>query len=89
MLFYFLGGKVKKETTSQQYLQVCLISKKQSNNTFIYIHLKMKSFCSSSLCYTNFRSKTGTGDKMKYYRLPKNPKTQNKYQKILMTTGLN
>lgn len=28
----------------------------------------------SSLCYNNFRSKTGTGDKIKYYRLPKNPK---------------
>lgn len=44
---------------------------------------------SSSLCYNNFCSKTGTGDKIKYYRLPNNPNSQNEYQRILMKTGIN
>ena len=35
---------------------------------------------SSSLCYNNFCSKTGTGDKIKYYRLPNNPNSPNEYQ---------
>ena len=46
----------------------------------------MKWFWTSSLCYNNFRSKNGTSNKIRNCRLPKNPKTQNKYQKILMTS---
>ena len=49
----------------------------------------MKWFCSSALCYTNSRSKTGAVDKIKYYRLPKDSETQNNFQKILITTGIN
>ena len=32
--------------------------------------------CSSSLCYDNFCTKTDTGDKIKYSRIPKNTLTQ-------------
>ena len=75
LCFRFLGPNVQQETTTA----VLFNKQKQSNNTFIYIHLKMKWFCSSLLCYNNFCSKTGARDKIKYYRLAKNPKTQNEY----------
>ena len=32
--------------------------------------------CSSSLCYDNFCTKTDTGDKIKYSRIPNNTETQ-------------
>ena len=32
--------------------------------------------CSSLLCYDNFCTKTDTGDKIKYSRIPKNTETQ-------------
>ena len=45
-------------------------------------------FLISSLCYKNFRSKTGTGEKIKYYRLPKNSKIQREYHKICVATSV-
>ena len=35
-----------------------------------------KWFCSSSLCFDNFYTKTVSGDKIKYSRIPKNTETQ-------------
>ena len=43
---------------------------------FWYIFkITMKWLCSSSLCYDNFCIKTGTSDKVKYCRRPKNTET--------------
>ena len=36
---------------------------------------------SSSLCYDNFCTKTDTGDKIKYIRIPKNTEIQKKNAK--------
>ena len=36
---------------------------------------------SSSLCYDNFCTKTDTGEKIKYSRIPKNTETQQKNTK--------
>ena len=43
--------------------------------------------CSASLCYNNWRreKKTGVG----YYRLPRDPKLQQEYKKVLKTDGVN
>ena len=35
-----------------------------------------KWLCSSSLCFDNFYTKTDSGDKIKYSRIPKNTETQ-------------
>ena len=46
-------------------------------------------FCSSSLCYDNFRTKTNTGDNLKYYRVPRDPEILQQYKRILKTEGIN
>ena len=54
-----------------QLMASCLAS------LFWYIFkITMKWLWSSSLCITDFCTKTGAGDKIKYYRLSKNIKTQ-------------
>ena len=37
----------------------------------------------------NFSTKINTGDKIKYYRFPKNLEKQQEYQKTQKTTGIN
>ena len=49
----------------------------------------MKWFCSSSLCFNNFKTKKANGDTLKYYRLPRDPNLQRQYQAVLKTAGLN
>jgi hypothetical protein len=49
----------------------------------------VKWFCSSSLCYNHFRTKTSNGEAVKFYRLPRDAKLQAKYKKILKTEGIN
>jgi len=46
-------------------------------------------FCSASLCFNNFRSKTANGEPLKYYRLPRDSKVQAKYMHLLKTDGIN
>ena len=53
---------------------------------FTYINMTpftmVKWFCSSTLCYNNFRTRTSNG-------LPRDAKIQCKYKKILNTEGIN
>ena len=49
----------------------------------------VKWFCSLSLCYNNFRSKTSNGETSKFNRLSKDTKIQSEYKKILKTEGIN
>nr|XP_047130109.1 melanopsin-A-like [Hydra vulgaris] len=46
-------------------------------------------FCSPSLCFNNFRSKTTNGERIKFYRLPKDVSLQKEYIRILHTKGMN
>ena len=48
----------------------------------------MKRSYSSPLCYNNFPTQTDAGDKIVYDRFPKNPETQQEYQKIRKTTEI-
>ena len=45
--------------------------------------------CSSALCANNFRTKDENGEKIKYYRLPRDPEIQRQYESILHTKGMN
>ena len=47
--------------------------------------------CSSSLCYDNLCTKTDTGEKIKYSRIPKNKETQqeNTKKNTKKTAGIN
>ena len=49
----------------------------------------MKWYCSSSLCFNNFRTKDKQGNPLNYYRLPRYPKLQVSYGKIFKTIGMN
>lgn len=49
----------------------------------------MKFHCSSSLCFNNYLSKDQDGNKLKFYRLPRQPDIQRKYEKMFKTTGMN
>ena len=58
-------------------------------------HVSLRSqaewLCSSSLCYGSFCTKTDTGDKIKYSRIPKNTETQqeNTKENTKKTTEIN
>ena len=56
---------------------------------FALFFIMLISFIFIMIMSLSFILKICTGDKIKYYRLPKNPKTQNEYQNILMTTDIN
>ena len=45
--------------------------------------------CCSALCQNNHRNRLQNGDKLKYYKLPRDPTIQTKYSSILKTTGIN
>ena len=49
----------------------------------------VKWFCSSTLCYNNFRTRTSNGEPLKFYRLPRDAKIRCEYKKILKTEGIN
>lgn len=49
----------------------------------------VKWFCSSSLCYNNFRTVDEHGNPLKFYRLPRDVSLQSQYKKILKTDGIN
>ena len=49
----------------------------------------VKWFCSSSLCYNNFRTVDKEGNPIKFYRLPRDSSIQGKYKNILKTDGMN
>ena len=49
----------------------------------------MKWYCSSSLCFNNFRTLDADGKKLTYYRLPRDVNLQSKYIKIFKTSGMN
>ncbi|XP_057295041.1 uncharacterized protein LOC130623561 [Hydractinia symbiolongicarpus] len=49
----------------------------------------VKWFCSSSLCYNNFRTQNSNGGKLIFYRLPRTKDLQMEYQKIIKTAGVN
>ena len=47
-------------------------------------------FCSSALCFNNYKSKASNGNKLKYYRLPReNSEIQSQYKIIFRTDGFN
>ena len=48
----------------------------------------MKWFCSSSLCFNNFRT-VGKNKSLTYYRLPRDEGFQKNYQKMFKTDGMN
>ena len=46
-------------------------------------------FCSSALCFNNYKSKDSNGNKLKYYRLPRvNSEIQSQYKIIFRSDGL-
>ena len=45
--------------------------------------------CCSAFCFNNHRTKTPTGEGVKYYKLPKDIALQNEYKRILKTDGIN
>ena len=47
-------------------------------------------FCFSALCFNIYKSKDSNGDKLKYYRLPReNSKIQSQYKIFFQTDGFN
>ena len=42
--------------------------------------------CSSVLCYNNYQSEDASGNKIKMYKLPKDPETQAAYTRIFKST---
>ena len=46
-------------------------------------------YCSSSLCFNNFKSKDKDGNPLKFYRLPSDKNVQSEYQRFFKTTGIN
>ena len=49
----------------------------------------MNCFCSSALCFNNYKSKDSNGNKLKYYRLPRvNSDIQSQYKIIFRSDGL-
>ena len=44
-------------------------------------------YCQSSLCFNNYTTRNSFGDKIKYYRLPRDPDLQI-YQRVLHTTNM-
>ena len=49
----------------------------------------VKWFCCSAFCTNNFRTRNPQGESVKFYRLPRNPKVQAAYKRILKTSGIN
>ena len=49
----------------------------------------VKWFCSSALCFNNFKSKDCNGRPPKYYRLPHEESIPSKYRKIFRIDGIN
>ena len=49
----------------------------------------VKWFCSSALCFNNFKSKDSNGEALKYYRLPREENIQAAYRKVFQTSGMN
>ena len=45
--------------------------------------------CSSALCFNNYKTLDSNGEKLKYYRLPKEKKVQADYQRIFKTADFN
>ena len=47
-------------------------------------------FCSSALCFNNYKSKDSNGDNLKYYRIPReNSEIQSQYKIIFRTILFN
>lgn len=46
-------------------------------------------FCGAALCFNNFRTKTTNGERIKFYRLPKDVSIQKEYIRVLNTKGMN
>ena len=80
----FLGGKAQQQN-SNPAVPTGFFNKKNKViiHLFIYI-LKWSGFALLRYVITTFVLKL-----IKYYRLPSNPNSQNEYQRILMTTGIN
>ena len=49
----------------------------------------VKWFCRSAFCNNNFRTRNSKGEPFKFYRLPRDPKVQVAYTRILQTSGIN
>ena len=49
----------------------------------------VKWFCCSAFCNNNFRTRNSKGEPFKFYRLPRDPKVQVAYTRILQTSGIN
>ena len=49
----------------------------------------VKWFCCSAFCNNNFRTRNSKGEPIKFYRLPRDPKVQVAYTRILQTSGIN
>ena len=45
--------------------------------------------CSSALCFNNYKTVDGSGEKVRYYRLPRDKRTQAAYQNFFKTSGFN
>ena len=62
------------------------LSTLQANSTdFIMV----KWSCCSVLCFNNHRTTDTSGNKLKFYRLPRSTELQREYSRILQTTGIN
>ena len=48
----------------------------------------VKWFCSSALCFNNYKSRDSNGETLKYYRLPREERIQAEYCKIFQTSGV-
>ena len=49
----------------------------------------VKWFCTSALCFNNYRSKDSNGQSLKFYRLPRDKNVQLEYSKIFHTKSIN
>ena len=46
-------------------------------------------FCGAAICFNNFRTKTTNGERIKFYRLPKDVSIQKEYIRVLNIKGMN
>ena len=51
--------------------------------------MMVKWSCCSALCFNNHRTSDASGNKLKFYRLPRSTELQREYSRILQTTGIN
>ena len=51
--------------------------------------IMVKWFCCSAFCNNNFLTRNSKGEPIKFYRLPRDPKVQFAYTRILQTSVIN